>query len=175
MLLSIDPAVTHFAYAHFERAPAGNSQVLIACGLVRFNDFEELTLLADIVKRTAVGGMSMNQTGDAVVIEKPQVYAQRNWKGDPNDLIDVALTAGIVAGVFDCRFNEFVRPHEWKGNAPKEVIEKRVVTVLEVNELKALAAAQDLPKRKLVTARMMHNVVDAVGIGLWKLNRLQKG
>jgi nitrogen regulatory protein PII-like uncharacterized protein len=103
---------------------------------------------------------------DAAVIEVPQVYPQRSWKGDANDLIDVALAAGAVAGSLGCDVR-YVRPREWKGTAPKEVHQRRILTLLDMSE-RAILDGCGAPKSKL------HNVVDAVGLGLWSAGRLKR-
>lgn len=101
-----------------------------------------------------------------VVIEKPQVYPGRKLRGDPNDLIDVALSAGCIAEMARAYGNvvEFVLPRRWKGTRPKDVD----------NEL---TFSQMLPHEKVMLVRgcplksKRHNVLDAIGIGMWKLGR----
>jgi hypothetical protein len=101
----------------------------------------------------------------AVVIEVPQVYQQRLQKGDPNDLIDVAVIAGIAAGAA-APFAEpqLVRPHKWKHNRPKAFDNAYTLSLLSAEE-KLVVDSCGAPKSKL------HNVIDAVGIGLWRLGR----
>lgn len=98
-----------------------------------------------------------------VVIELPQIYRQSKMKGDPNDLIDLAFAAGIfVSQLQTGAAYETVRPREWKGTRPKHVCNKITLAAL-TNTEKAL-----LPD---LSASRLHNVVDAIGIGLWKLKR----
>ena len=56
------------------------------------------------------------------VIEKPQIYNARRMKGDPNDLVKVAINAGEYGGVLKSLGVrvEYYTPHEWKGTQPKE-------------------------------------------------------
>lgn len=102
--------------------------------------------------------------GTEAVIEIPQVYQQRQWKGDPNDLISVAYIAGIFGAWIYAKSGDvtLIRPHDWKGSRPKYVDMKYTLSCLEETERRVLP---DLPKTKL------HNVIDAVGIGLWFLQR----
>lgn len=94
-----------------------------------------------------------------LVIEKPQIYQGRKQKGDPNDLIDLAMVVG--AWRHEHPYTELVKPRQWKGQVPKAVMTKRILSKLTDAELAVLG---DLKSN--------HNVVDAVGIGLWKLGRL---
>jgi hypothetical protein len=126
---------------------------------------------ADLLGKGAEGIQEFTDTahifkadGLQAVIEIPQVYPQRQWKGDPNDLIGVAY----IAGIFSSWLYEYgaeitlVKPHEWKGSRPKDVDTKYTLKCLDAPERRIIP---DLPKTKL------HNVIDAIGIGLWYLKR----
>lgn len=107
-----------------------------------------------------------NFGGCLVVIEFPRWYPHTH-KVDWNDLIDLAGVAGRLRGYYE-RQNakvEYVRPRTWKGTVRKDVHNKRVLAAL-TDEERAL-----LPKRPR-TKDYDHNLVDAVGIGLWKLGRM---
>jgi len=99
------------------------------------------------------------------VVEVPQVYQQRRWKGDPNDLIDVAVLAGI-AGAALAPFCEplFITPHVWKGNRPKSVDNEYTLSKLS-------AVEREIVDRCSWPKAQAHNVLDALGIGLWSLER----
>jgi hypothetical protein len=104
---------------------------------------------------------------DAAVVEVPQVYARS--KGDPNDLVDVAVMAGAAAiSAAAAAFcpTTFVRPCEWKGQTPKSVCWKRARNVLTDEEV----AAQEAGYRA-VTKSEGADVRDAVALGLWALGR----
>lgn len=102
---------------------------------------------------------------DVVVVEIPQVYQQRKQKGNPNDLVQLAFTAGLalrhISYVNEPSL-ETIRPRAWKGTRPKHVCNKITLNALTEEEK---ARIPDLPKTKL------HNVLDAIGIGLWRLGR----
>lgn len=102
---------------------------------------------------------------DKVVVEIPRIYDRRNWKGDPNDLILVAKIAGIAMGQSGkyCPAEE-VYPQQWKGQRPKDVDNEYTKKILNPEELKVLYS-EYIPKTYI------HNVIDAIGIGLWKLER----
>ena len=89
-------------------------------------------------------------------------------KGDPNDLIDVAITVGQVAQVTNwCPLVEFVYPHRWKGSVDKPIMIERILSRLTYKE-------RDLIDKCGVKRSKIHNVIDGVGIGLWSLGRLGK-
>lgn len=101
----------------------------------------------------------------AVVIEVPRIYP-RGGKGDPNQLIDLAVMVGDLAGYYRRRGAqvELVTPRRWKGSVPKAMHNARVLAALSETE-RAL-----LPKRP--RARDYdHNMVDAVGLALWLLDK----
>lgn len=104
--------------------------------------------------------------GIRVVIEVPQVYRERQWRGDPNDLIDETITVGALAAFTLDADQLFVRPHAWKGNVPKAIHNKHVKNRLTLAEASVL-------ERCGASASLVHNVVDAIGMCLWQLGRMQ--
>lgn len=92
-----------------------------------------------------------------VQIEQPKFYPHGKNKTDVDDLLGLAIKVGEM-----CRFflergiaPHLVFPHEWKGQLPKDVCQRRCEGKLS-NEEKAV-----LPKR------MSNHAWDAIGIGLW--------
>jgi hypothetical protein len=148
-LIAIDPGKAGLGWAAFEGGR------LIETGLIANGSLSEaFRALKEVCLKY--------WPGDAV-IEIPQVYQQRLQKGDPNDLITVAVIAGIVAAAFFPYGIEpqLVRAHKWKGNRPKAVDNQYTLSLLDEDE-----------KCKLVkVSSKQHNVLDAVGIGLWRLGR----
>jgi hypothetical protein len=98
---------------------------------------------------------------DRVVIEIPQVYPAHPVP--PNDLITLAFLAGRYAGRATCEVST-VFPHQWKGNLSKEVCAARVRFRLSPEEKKVVDELR-------VPAKQLHNVMDAIGIGLFALGR----
>lgn len=105
---------------------------------------------------------SAKETREDLLIELPQIYSAMKSKGNPNNLIKLAFHAGMVV---NGRPYETVSPRQWKGTIKKEVMLKRILSKLTDTEL-SLLKGLGLPKS------LEHNVVDACGIGLWKLGRL---
>lgn len=104
-----------------------------------------------------------------LLVEFPQYYHE-NQEEDPNDLLQVARCVGQWeewAAAIDPPGCLVVRvhPREWKGQTPKKIHNARVLERLIPNEL---ATIPKLPESKL------HNVLDAIGLGLWALDRMSK-
>jgi len=89
---------------------------------------------------------------DLAVIERPQVYAQRLMKGDPNDEIMLAVLVGYLAAHCDCPVL-LPTPHDWKGQTPKAISHARI------------------RKRVPDLGPCSKDALDAVGLALWGLER----
>lgn len=141
-LISIDPGVNHLGWALHQGGK------LTHCDLCETDSF------ANIV----------GTSWDIFVIEKPMIYAPKHWKGDPNDLIDLAIVVGEIKGYYEGHEYEvnLVEPWEWKGQTPKEVTKNQIDKELEMDEMKVLKQAlMKHPKN------LRHNIYDAVGLGRW--------
>jgi hypothetical protein len=146
MLVTIDPGV-HSGWALW------GLHGLIACGL---GDPRSCKL-----HRVTSDDPDVDTIRD-VWIERPVVYPHSPVR--PNDLITLALDAGRWAGIYEACGVEahFVTPAEWKGQVPKAIHHARIWGVLS-------AEAQEVVEkgcRKLAPSKR-HNVLDAVGLGLW--------
>lgn len=147
LLLSVDPGVK-------------------ACGMAVWQDGQLLSASMESDLCCFPGFVTLHSLCykvDWLAIEKPQVYRQSRLKGDPNDLIDVAIVVGQVMARVD-RPADLYRPRDWKGTVDKNVMCRRIESRLDVNE----RASVWLPKAK----SLQHNVWDAIGIGLHHLKRL---
>lgn len=93
------------------------------------------------------------------VIEYPQYYRDHI---DPNNLIDLGIVGGYVAGSLPSDIPiEFVRPHAWIGNVPKQIMATRARKKLTPEEIEKI----DLS----CPETLHHNIWDAVAMGLRKL------
>jgi hypothetical protein len=104
-------------------------------------------------------GSPPNFLVEKLVIELPQVYP--SMPVPPKDLITLAFMAGRYVSTFYAQETLTVSPHEWKGNLPKAVCASRVIQHLSKVEFDILERCQ-----RVVPEKQMHNVLDAVGIGL---------
>lgn len=98
------------------------------------------------------------------VIEVPVIYSLGKGKGDPNDLITLALLVGDLRGYYRRAGLDtvLVKPRTWKGTMPKAVQNERVLGALTPGE------RAQLPRRSRALG-FDHNMIDAVGLGLWWL------
>ena len=99
-----------------------------------------------------------------LIIEIPQVYRAGQSVGDPNDLIKVAVNAGQWIERFSRRGATVrkVLPKDWKGQVSKEIHNRRVLALLTADEKTRILPSHD------------HNMVDAIGLGLFHLKRLRR-
>ena len=101
---------------------------------------------------------------DLAVIERPQVYTPGQSKGNPNDLITLAIRVGRYVerlarvGIR----SELVLPNEWKGTINKDRHHARVRRNMPASELK-------LAKERLsgLSDSIAHNAWDAVALAYW--------
>jgi hypothetical protein len=131
---------------------------------------------------------------ETLVIERMRIYPGKAGKGeDPNDLIDVTQAAAFAEGAIVARGGPravWVYAADWKGQVKKPIHHMRLWSVLTVEEREILALAigmtevqiekkiDEACKRLAITGKVTgyawsaHNLLDAVGIGLWDLKRV---
>lgn len=103
-----------------------------------------------------------------LAVEIPQVYTQNKLRGDPNDLISLALVVGALGGLVLSGIPiRTYQPREWKGQVPKRVMIERIKEKLSEDERKRV----QLPTGK----SYHHNVWDSIGIGLHHLRKVRRG
>lgn len=101
---------------------------------------------------------------DILIIENPKIYPGPQQKGDPDDVVLLATLVGMIAGRVPHRELLLPRPQEWKGNVPKKVMLDRIEAKLSPEE----RAIADGAKGK------RDAILDAVGIGMWALKRINQ-
>lgn len=153
-LLAVDPGASSLAWAHFFDSN------LRQCGMIQCATLQHLGAEFRHIVEAAFPG--------CLAIEVPQIYSQAQWKGDPNDCIDVAIAAGVAIGQVEpsCIIHKY-RPRQWKGTKKKAVDHRQTRAILSATEL-------DIVTQCGVSKGKLHNVLDAVGVGLRKLNRRQR-
>lgn len=167
-LVAVDPGLRGCGVALFQGG------TLLRAAYVK-NNGEGRGYAAHVIAGASVQRWLMSEGDglDALVVELPRVYpGSAQQKGDLNDLLDVAGVGAAVATAL--RFDAFagalllashVFPSDWKGNVPKETMTERIRRSLTDEERRAIEKCP---------ASLMHNVLDACGIGLHKLGRLNK-
>jgi hypothetical protein len=127
--------------------------------------------LFDLDGRLIACGLGDVPRGDVfgAVIERPVIYPRGKQKARPRDVITLAIRAGETGGKLRAAGVEveYVEPRTWKrGALRKSVSDSRIRAKLSAEEKKVLlAGCKGLCKTKA------HNVVDAVGIGLFGVGR----
>jgi len=157
MIFSIDPGVNTVGVAVWDGAE------LSRAFLVRT---EHEQAWWSVVWQTVVALRCYPISDSVLVIEKPQIYVRSRSKGDPNDLIDLALVGGAIAGATRPAEVVLYRPAEWKGQVPKPVMIERIKRSLSESERERV----EIPKVR----SLEHNVWDAVGIGLFHLRKTRR-
>lgn len=96
------------------------------------------------------------------IIERPRIYTK--MKGDPADILNLLEVGATFQGMLG-RPVEWVEPHAWKGSLNADAMTERIKSRLTPEEHKRVEPC---------AASLMHNVYDAVGIGLHALGRLDR-
>ena len=142
-ILGIDPGVKCCGWAVFEDGS------LVSANVARGSWW--LETVADIPQSPAF---------DFVAIESPYVYY--GAKARPNDIVALGRVVGACGERFRKHTNDliFVRPMTWKNNASKTISHLKILGKLSATEAKMLPTT---PKN------LVHNAIDAVGIGQWAI------
>lgn len=144
MLLAIDPG-SYTGWALFDENILGH--FLCECGLVIPARWDTLVSLA-------------SQWEPSVIIEEPTIYPHS--KARPADVMALQLKVGQLKGRFEaigCQV-ELVQPRTWKRQVPKPI-----------HNIRTLKALSDAERR--IAKGKRHDVIDAIGLGLWKLGRMK--
>jgi len=112
-----------------------------------------------------------------LAIEWPQIYRASKSKGDPNDMLAVAGVGAALAGLLSavcyqngngwCLQIRSPLPAEWAGQLPKCTNPK-----LASESPRARRILSRLSEREREVATLKHDALDAIGIGLFILGRL---
>lgn len=103
-------------------------------------------------------------TGGLVIIEHPRIYPGMPNK-DLNDLLDVVAVGAACAVALNPSYVVTVFPSEWKGTVKKSVMLERIRKAL---------SPEELARCEFTNKSDDEDLLDAVGIGLWRLGRLNK-
>lgn len=145
MILAVDPGRRCLGWSLWDVQ-------LVRCGLVRTRETALGQQAHDLARQLPSGDHQ-------VVVERPVIYPYARQRR-PNDLIDLSFVAG--ACVLTGSNVLSVTPSEWKGQTPKDVNHRRVLSHLSFDELQVLKAGIEG-----VPDSLRHNVLDAVGLGRW--------
>lgn len=175
-LLAIDPGLRACGVALFQKASL-QAAAYVRCKTKFTRGYIAYAAMAQEINLWVLAHGNFIEHIDTIAIEMPRIYP--GGKGDsknvdPNDVLDVAAVGAALTGVVcanlrvsindDC-IPPYIRsyfPSEWKGQVPKDVMNRRVLSKLNHEEQEAIirVGAKD------------HNTLDAIGIGLHYLGRL---
>ncbi len=148
------------------------------CGVALFRDedLERAAYVPNPAKR-GNGPEECARMGAAVIhwtrifvltlcVEWPRIHTQGQRKGDPNDLLALAgVDSAIAAGIgFNVKIVRYF-PEQWKGTLDADVMTARIESRLSEEERARIEPG---------AASLRHNTVDAIGIGLHYLKRLDR-
>jgi hypothetical protein len=174
VILSIDPGVRHFGAALFSQEadlhPLDDFDVNNSLGRAALIRNPIKSDNDPAVAFAACEALHRWLNVDArrvrvVVVEIPRVYPAARQKGDQNDLIALAgvayaLACSVVAAEVRVRYF----PRDWKGTIDGDTMIRRIEARLSKGEASRI---EPTPKS------LRHNVIDAIGIGLKYLERLE--
>ena len=138
MILAIDPG------ARTGLAVARGGELLSACVVARGE------AVARAVRLLEAFGV------ERVVIERPIIRNRTGSKGDPNQILALAMLAGELSGALRSRCPEVqtVAPAAWKGSLPKRVHHAQIERALPAAWLN-------------LWAKLDHNGRDAIALAWW--------
>jgi hypothetical protein len=108
---------------------------------------------------------------DTVLIEQPQAYSGAKQNANPKDIQDLNIVIGALMATCQKQTGGFllVPPGTWKGQVPGDIMVERIKSKLSPDEVVIFDQGTTGTR-----AGLLHNVVDAVGLGLWRVGRIGK-
>jgi hypothetical protein len=173
VIITIDPGVHACAVAYLE-----NSHV-------------QAYDITNRVDRAMLGTLNVTH----VVVERPEYQGLRTQSARPADLMALSYAAGVMAGTIAGTTGAHLvelAPSTWKGSEPKPVHHARMCQLFTADErlvlggdatLRVIEAAVEKGARErwkkggaacYPRAWTMHNVLDAVALGLFYVGRMAK-
>lgn len=107
-----------------------------------------------------------------VVIERPRIHAVGRLKGDPNQLLDLSVLVGRIAGTVETLAHvtaELVSPADWKGSIPKSIHQARTAAALHAMPTRTRAECLEREAWLAAWDRVDHNGKDALSLARWAL------
>lgn len=159
--LAIDPGIRGCGVAIFEDSTLEEA-LYIKNPSKTGNGIPEIATMAEGIYEW-LGGSCCGPDVRRLILEWPQIYrAGRSKAGvDANDLLPLAGLNCMLAKMWPAVVQVY-KPHEWKGQVPKVIMCDRIRSRLSETELTKISG----------TKSVLHNVWDAVGLGLHDLGRL---
>ncbi len=154
-LLAIDPGYRYFGYSLFNQSSIQKAGLCVAEEAEEWDRWTgqppSFLGLTDIILKT-------QWARKLAVIEFPKVH-----RDTPNSdsIVRLAAACGAYTGLLQASgFQvEWIEPRSWKGTVPKDIMYNRILAKVPESEYSKIERIHD------------HNVMDAVGIGLWKIRK----
>lgn len=159
-LISVDPGLRACGVAVFRAAVLKRAMFVVSPERVKRGAACWVAMAWAVAQ--AVNGESWTSG----VVEFPQQYDGESHEVDRRDLSELTAIAGAVALILSARCGDLWSPvpREWKGQVPKDVHGRRILSRLTPAEEHRI----EWPKGD----RFRHNVTDAIGLGLRRIGRL---
>ena len=111
-----------------------------------------------------------------ISVEGQDAYAGSKQHKRPNDLIHLAVVAGMATGVAQEVFRIFTtpdlwipKPAEWKGQVEKKAHQRRILASVGLTE-----KLEGIPGAAGMTATQRGHVIDAIGLAVWVAKRPER-
>lgn len=191
-ILSVDPGLRHPAAALFRRGQLrAASRVRVPSSWHGLGVGERCRLIGGAIHAWAeqeglemsamIEGLELELAGDAagartvrrargveqVVIEWPQIYRLSKSKGDPNDLPGLAGVGMAIGGRLDVEVVSYL-PKQWAGGT------RKAETGDPLDSPRGRLVWRCLSHDERGRVVRSHDAIDAVGLGLHHLGRLQR-
>ncbi len=169
-LVCMDPGIRNLGISEFVYDPKAaipwrcHRAALIRNPIKKGNNLEAVWAIVNAAAIWVGSGVGLYD----LAVEVPQIYRAEFQKGDQNDLIPLALIGGMFAGrvgISRTKLHQFL-PREWKDGIDADVCTKRIWARLHPVE-------QDMISAQGIPASLLHNTLDAVGIGLKLVGRFE--
>lgn len=168
-LLAVDPGLIHPAAALFEDGVLVRaSRVKVPAKLSKLDLGQRCLEVANLINSWLGSDLELPTAHPTeLVIEWPKVYRGNKSKGDPADLFGLVGVGMCLAGVLQVPTTA-VQPWQWIGNLPKTT---KGNPLTSIRGQRIWSRLSEVEKQAVV---LSHDAIDAVGIGLWKLGRLER-
>ncbi len=167
--LAVDPGIRYPAAAIFDedKKLLAASRVKLPGAVSRLDMGERCREVGRLIAIWTSEHVNLELIG-GICIEWPQIYTASKSKGDPNNLTPLAGVGVAVATIFHDATVVSPVPREWIGQVPKS----------EDGDPWASPRGQKIRRRltpdEIECIVISHDAIDAVGLGLWALGRLDR-
>jgi hypothetical protein len=108
--------------------------------------------------------MGFHKNPELLCLESPIVYPRYSQKIDTRSLDNIHFLNGMLSERFNPRELLIPTPYQWKQNKPKDIHRHEIMAALDQKSQYILTnTLNQIPRNK------WHNVIDAVGLGLYAL------